>query len=143
MEKQVKAAIYARVSTTDKNQDVEVQTDILKEVCVNHGWQIYDYYTDEVSAKKHRPGLRRLLIDVKKKRVNIVLVTRIDRLARSVQDLLHIIDIVVRENEVRLWFTEQNLDVNPNSAVSMLTVQLLGAIAEFERALISERVKDG
>ena len=143
MEKKTRCGIYARVSTRDKDQSTENQTEPLRDIANQHHWFIHDTYEDEVSAVKYRPSLKRLLSDVKKHKVDVILVSRIDRLARSVKDLLSLIDVIVVENKIRLWFVDQGLDVDPKNAVSMLTVHVLGAMAEFERALISERVKAG
>jgi DNA invertase Pin-like site-specific DNA recombinase len=141
--KKLKCVIYARVSTKDKNQTNENQILPLRELANRHGWEIYDYYQDEISAAKNRPEFLRLMRDVKKKQFDIILVSRIDRLARSLKNLINVVEEIVTENGIRLWFVDQNIDVNPKHPMSMLLVHFLGAVAEFERSLISERVKSG
>ena len=142
-QKVTKCAIYARVSTSDKGQTVENQIDPLKEIAINNNWEIYNYYQESVSAVKHRPELTNLKRDAKKHKFDIILVTKLDRLARSTRDLIGLVDEIVVQNKVRLWFVDQNLDVDPNNPVNMLTMHILAAMAEFERSLISERVKAG
>lgn len=143
LDKRLKCGIYARVSTTDKGQTTENQLEPLRELANRNSWQVFDYYEDEMSAVKYRPNLRRMLKDIKRRKFDILLVTKIDRLARSMKELLALIDEIVVASKVRLWFVDQNLDVDPKNPANMLTVHILGAMAEFERQLISERVKAG
>jgi len=135
----MKVAIYARVSTEDQN--AEKQEYALREYCKNHSWEVFKVYTDVISgASSSRPAFNILLEDLRKNKYNCVMVTKLDRLGRSLQHLLGLLEEFNRRG-VHFIASTQNID--STTATGKLQLQILGAFAEFERNLISERTKEG
>ncbi len=134
-----RVGIYARVSTRD--QTVVQQLGELEEFCRRSGWEMVDRYVDEgVSAlKANRPEFSRLLEDVRKRRVNTVLVYKLDRFSRSLREFLNTIELLERCGAHFVSYSDRFLDTTTNGG--RLMFQVIGAIAEFERGLISERTK--
>jgi DNA invertase Pin-like site-specific DNA recombinase len=135
----MKVAIYCRVSTID--QHPENQGTELRKYVESRGWTIIREYSDKVSgAKESRPALNQLLTDAKHRRFDVVLVHKLDRLGRTLRHLLFLIDEFVSLN---ISFVSLNEGIDTNSASGRLSLHILGAMAEFERSRISERVKLG
>jgi len=135
----VKVAIYARVSTDD--QFAEKQVDALKDYCSRMSYDVFDVYVDVISGTStSRPEFNRLLSDMRSYKFNCVAVTKLDRLGRSLQHLLSLIDEFKRKS-VNFIAVTQNLDTT--SATGTLLFHVMGAFAEFERNIISERTKEG
>src|SRR6266550_1823610 len=138
----MKAAIYARVSTANHGQDVSMQTRELREYCERRGFEIADEYTDiGVSGSKgSRPELNRLMADAKQRRFDAVCVWKLDRFGRS---LRHLVNALADLESLGVSFVsiKDNLDLSTPSG--RLMFQIIGAMAEFERSLIQERVKAG
>ena len=134
-----RVAIYVRVSTTD--QDTEGQEAELREYVERRGWT-YEVYRDkgQSGAKSDRPELTRLLADLRKRKLDIVVVWALDRLARSLRQLLEIAE-QCRSLGVDLVSLRQNIDTT--LPAGRLTFQIPGAVAEFEREMLRERVKAG
>src|SRR5215472_1061188 len=90
----IRAALYARVSTANNGQDPTLQTRELREYCERRGWQIEREYIDVgiSGAKERRPELDRLIKDAHRRRVDVVVVFRFDRFARSVSHLLRALE---------------------------------------------------
>ena len=133
-----KVALYARVST--KGQDGDNQLLRLRDVAVRRGWDFVEYSDVASGANARRPQLDAMLADAKKGKIDHIMVTKLDRLARSVTNLSEIIDNL--ENwGVTIEFLDQPIDTS--TAMGRLLRTILGAIAEFERELISDRTKDG
>ena len=87
----MKVAIYCRVSTEEQN--VDTQEDICKEYCNRQGWEVFEVYKDIISgAKESRPSFNQLLSDMRSLKFNCIMVTKLDRLGRSLQHLLSLID---------------------------------------------------
>jgi len=134
-----KAAIYARCSTVD--QDTERQEVELREYCEKRGWSIKVYRDKGHSgAKSDRPALNSLVHDLRCRRIDVVVVWALDRLARSLKQLLAIAEDC-RVVGVDLIALKQNVDTT--LPAGRLTFQVLGAVAEFERELLRERVRSG
>ena len=89
MSRPLRAAIYARVSTTGHGQDVGLQVEELRQVAAQRGWVVYDTFIDAgvSGAKTSRPALDRMLSDAREGRIDVVAVWKLDRLARSVAHL--------------------------------------------------------
>src|SRR3984893_10776220 len=138
----MKAAIYARVSTVNHGQDVSMQTRELREYCERRGFEIVDEYTDVgfSGSKDSRPELNRLMADAKQRRFDTVCVWKLDRFGRS---LRHLVNALADLESLGVSFIsiKDNLDLSTPSG--RLMFQIIGAMAEFERALIQERVKAG
>ena len=137
-----RAAIYVRVST-DK-QTVENQVGELRRIAERRGWEIVEIYNDAgISGSKgrdQRPGLDRMLKDASKRRFDVVMAWAIDRLGRSLVDLLGTIENLKACN-VDLYLDQQAIDTT--TPAGRLMFQVTGAFAEFERSMIRERVRAG
>jgi DNA invertase Pin-like site-specific DNA recombinase len=135
-------ALYARVSTSNGHQDPEMQLRELREYAGRRGWEITGEYTDHgVSGSKElRPELNRLMTDAHRRRFDAILVWKIDRFGRS---LKHLVNALADLGAYGVTFVSlrDNLDLSTPSG--RLMFQIIGAMAEFERALIQERVKAG
>lgn len=137
----VRVGLYARVSTVHGGQDPELQLRELREYCERRGWQIAAEYTDHISGTKDsRPGLNRLMEDVAQRRMDAVLVWKLDRFGRS---LRHLVNALAEIEAFGIVFVslKDNLDLSTPSG--RLMFQIIAAMAEFERALIQERVRAG
>jgi DNA invertase Pin-like site-specific DNA recombinase len=133
------AAVYVRVSTGE--QDTGMQEQELREYCERRGWESILYRDrGQSGAKQDRPALTALLSDLRKRRLDVILVWSLDRLARSLKQLLTISE-ECRSLGVDLVSLKQSIDTT--LPASRLTFQILGAVAEFERELLRERVKAG
>jgi len=138
----MKVGIYARVSTIDKGQDVGMQLHELEAYAKARGWTVQDRYLDEgvSGSKERRPGLDRLLSSCRRRQIDVVLVWRLDRLGRSLKHLIMLLDELQSLGVVFVALHEQ---IDCTTATGQLMLHLLGAFAEFERALIRDRVKAG
>ena len=122
---------YARVSTED--QKLEVQTEALEKAGVDR------IFTDKISATaKKRPGLNECLRAMEKG--DVLVIHRLDRLARSLRQLLDLMDHLDKRG---IGLKSLNDSIDTTTAVGRLVVHVIGAIAEFERSLISERTAAG
>ena len=137
----MRAAIYARVSTSNQGQDPHVQTRELGEFCERRGWTLAEYVDIGISGtKEKRPALDRLMADAHKRRFDVVCVWRFDRFARSVSHLLRALETFKALGIDFVSFSEQ-MDTSTPAGKMVFTV--LGAVAELERSLIVERVRAG
>lgn len=135
----MKVAIYARVSTEE--QDADKQVYICREYCKNNNYEIAEIYQDVISGTtSSRPAFNRLLADLRSHKFKCVMVTKLDRLGRSLQHLLSLLDEFNKKG-IHFIATTQNID--SVSASGRLQLQIIGAFAEFERNIISERTKEG
>jgi len=137
----MKVALYARVSKADESQDPENQLMRLREYAKQHEWEILREYSDRASgADASRPELDRMMADARAHRFSLVLVVKVDRLARSVSNLYSLLS-ELDEFGVKFHCTDQN--ISTESATGKLLLSVLAGIAEFERELISDRTKAG
>jgi DNA invertase Pin-like site-specific DNA recombinase len=138
----MRAAIYARVSTSNHGQDPHVQIRELREHCSRRGWEIADEYVDSgiSGTKERRPQLDRLLADCRRRRVDIVLVYRYDRFARS---LRHLVNALEEFRALGIDFISLHEGVDTSTPNGRLVFGIFASIAEFERELIRDRVKSG
>jgi DNA invertase Pin-like site-specific DNA recombinase len=138
---QTRVALYARVSTNGMRQDPEMQLVEMREFCERRGWQIVREYVDRVSgSKESRPQLNQLADDAKQRQFDAVVVWKLDRYARS---LRHLVNALAEYEALGIAFVSlrDNLDLSTPSG--RLMFQVIGAMAEFERSLIVERVNAG
>lgn len=137
-----KVVIYARVST-DK-QTVTNQLIQLREVAQRSGYEIVQEFTDEgisgAKGRSERPALNEMLKCATQRKFDMVMVWSIDRLGRSLQHLVEILNELQQKN-IDLFFHQQAMDTSSPSGRMMFSV--FGALAEFERSLIRERVLAG
>ncbi len=137
----MKIGIYARVSTTDKGQDPEVQLAPLREHVRARGWDSAEYIDrGESGAKDRRPALDRLMDDARNGRLDGVLVWKLDRLGRSLKHLLTMFE-EFRAVGVKFVSYTENLDFATPAGRAMAS--LIGVFAEFERDLLRERIRAG
>jgi DNA invertase Pin-like site-specific DNA recombinase len=135
----MRAALYGRVSTFD--QEPENQLAELRRYVKARGWTSTEYVDRGVSgAKDRRPALDRLLIDARRRRFDVVVVWRLDRLGRN---LRHLITLLEELQALGIAFVSLNEGIDATTPAGKLQMHILGAIAEFERARIAERVKAG
>jgi DNA invertase Pin-like site-specific DNA recombinase len=137
----LKTALYLRVSTRDQN--LENQRLELTSVALSRGWQIVETYTDTISGstrRDKRPGMREMLDDAKRGKFKLVAAWSIDRLGRSVQDLLQFLE-ELQAVGVELYTHKQAFDTTTPAGRMMFS--MLGVIAEFERGILIERTYAG
>jgi DNA invertase Pin-like site-specific DNA recombinase len=142
VEEMMRTAIYARVSTTNHGQDVSLQTRDLEQFAQARGWRLVDSYLDIgiSGAKDKRPELDRLMADAKRRRFDIVLVWKLDRFGRS---LRHLVNALAEFESLGIAFVSLSDNLDLTTASGRLMFNIIGAMAEFERELIRERVKAG
>ncbi len=137
-----RVALYARVSTLNGQQDPEMQLSELREYATRRALSIYEEYVDQgvSGSKESRPALDRLMTDAQKCKFDAILVWKIDRFGRS---LKHLVNSLADLSAYGIAFISlrDNLDLSTPSG--RLMFQIIGAMAEFERALIQERVRAG
>jgi len=138
----VRAAIYARVSTTDQN--CEMQLAELREYIRRHGWENTVEYVDTgwSGAKASRPEFDRLMKDAAQRKFDAILCWKLDRFGRS---LLHCKAAIeeLRAHGVRFIATSQGIDTDESNPASRFLLHILMAAAEFQRELIRERSMAG
>lgn len=138
----VTAAVYARVSTAD--QDCLMQLAELRSYAARMGWAAPAEYVEKASGKRgsKRPVLAQLLADARGRRFDVLLIWKLDRFGRSVIDLAGNF-ATLDQCGVRVLIPSQGVDTDNRSPMGRFVVTMFGAIAEFERAIISERVTAG
>lgn len=139
-----RVALYTRVSTSDGQQTTENQRRDLHLAAERLGWEIVAHYTDEgisgAKGREKRPGLDAMLKAIVRREFDMVAAWSVCRLGRSLQHLISMLgDLDARG--VDLYLHVQALDTSTPSGKAMF--QMLGVFAEFERSIISERVKAG
>ncbi len=138
----MRAAIYARVSTSDQNCELQLRE--LREYLVRRGWDASGEYVDAgfSGAKVSRPQLDRLMKDACERRFDAVVVWKLDRWGRS---LAHLVQSVQELSALGIRFVAvtQNIDTDESNPMARLLMHLMGAFAEFERELIRDRVNAG
>lgn len=138
-----RAALYARVSTLRHGQDVGLQLEELRQVAAQRGLLVVQEFVDGgvSGAKASRPALDRMMADVQSGRIDVVLIWKLDRLARSLRHLLLLVDQL---NAAHVSFVSlRDPGIDTTSPGGRLMLQILGAFAEFERDLVQERVRAG
>jgi len=127
-----------------KGQDPEAQLQPLRELCRMRGWTIVHEYVDQgwSGAKESRPALDQLMAAVNAKACEFhgVVVWKFDRFFRSTQNMLRVLEIFQKKNLEFISLTEQ---IDTSTPVGKLVFTLLAAIADFERSLIAERIRNG
>ena len=137
----MRAALYARVSTSERGQDPELQLAAMRQLVAARGWEAAEY-VDRASAAdlRGRRAWRQLLEDARLHRIDLVLVWKLDRFARSALDALQWLQQLDSAG-VGLKILTQEIDTTTSAGRLVFTV--LAAVAEMERELIRERVKAG
>lgn len=141
----MRVGLYARISTSDKDQDVTTQLLPLREFAAAQGWQVVGEFTDTASATdlRGRTAWRDLLDQAAKHRVDCILIWKLDRAARSVAHLSNVVEDLRRWKVGLRSYSEPWLDTSGTSPVGDLMLNILASFAQFEKALIAERVRAG
>lgn len=136
-----RVAVYLRVSTDQQTHDSQEAE--LRHYCEHRQWSDVQWISDVGSgAKQDRAGLSQLMALVYRGKVDVVLTYKLDRLARSLSQLAYII-AELQSHHVALVCPSQGIDTSNSNPAAQLQINILGAVAQFERELITERVKAG
>ena len=135
-----RVAVYARVSTRDQeplNQLLE-----LRKYAEARGWRVVEEFIDHgvSGAKDQRPALNALMVAARKRKIDVVLVARFDRFARSVRHLVSALD---EFRTLGVAFTATGDAIDTTTPTGRMTFHIIAAMAEFERSLIQERIYAG
>jgi DNA invertase Pin-like site-specific DNA recombinase len=135
-------AIYARVSTAD--QHCQMQLRELRQFAAARGWKVADEYVDQgwSGAKSNRPALDRIMADAFTRKIDCILVYKVDRFGRSVSNLSEALKKLDSAG-VRFISITQGIDTDKANSMSRFMLNILAAVAEFERDIIRERVLSG
>lgn len=134
----MRAFLYARVSTGEQNEGMQVQE--MLERGKRSGYEM-EVFTDSISgAKAKRPGLDRMMDLVRRGKCDMVMVYRFDRFARSTQ---HLVNALNEFNALGVQFISVHEAIDTNTPMGKFAFHVFAAIAEFEREIIRERVKSG
>ena len=137
----MRTAIYARVSTDRQSHDSQLTE--LHDYCRRRGWLNVTEHRDVISgARFTRQGLDRLMTDVRRRRLDVVVCFKLDRLGRSLPHLAQLVAEFAAHG-VALVCTSQGIDTSNDNPAGRLQLGVLMAVAEFEREIISERVNAG
>jgi DNA invertase Pin-like site-specific DNA recombinase len=139
---EIRASLYARCSTLDKGQDPELQLTPLRDYCQKRGLIIAGEYIDNgiSGSKNHRPQLDRLLEAARKRQIDLIVVWKLDRFGRSLKQLVTALDEL---SSLGIGFISYQDNLDLTTPQGRLMFHIIGAMAEFERELIRERVKAG
>ena len=137
----MRVGLYARVSTMH-NQNPEMQLSELREYGAHRGWQIVGEYVDEgvSGSRERRPQLDRLMADAHRRKFDLIAVWKIDRFGRS---LKHLVNALADLDSLGVAFVSLRDNIDLSTPSGRLMFQIIGAMAEVERALIQERVRAG
>ena len=137
----MRVALYARCSTAD--QTVDLQLDGLRDYAKARDFTVIAEYVDEAvsGAKARRPALDRLLADAHSRQFDAVVVWKLDRLGRSLSHLIRLVEQLASLGVDLVSLGDAGLDTTGPSG--RLVFHIIGAVAEFERSLIVERVRAG
>jgi DNA invertase Pin-like site-specific DNA recombinase len=138
----MRAAVYARISTSNNGQSPEMQLRDFSEYCDRRGWAVAGEYVDVgiSGTKEKRPELDRLMADAHRRKFDAVVVWSFDRMARSVSHLLRVLETF---NSLGIAFVSLREQIDTSTPAGKMIFTVLGAVAELERSLIAERVKAG
>lgn len=146
MSKIKRVVIYCRVSTTEQAEEgysIGEQKRLLSDECIKHGNTIYKVYADKgISGKniKGRPALKELLKDAEDGKFDSVLVWKMNRISRSLKDVLNIVDLF---EDYNITFKSATEPFDTNTPAGKMQFQMMALIGEFERGTIAQNVKMG
>jgi DNA invertase Pin-like site-specific DNA recombinase len=133
----MRAAIYLRVSTLD--QTTANQAHDVRQFVMARGWSAVEYADEGVSgAKERRPALDRLLVDARRRKFDVLVVWRLDRLGRNLRHLVNLID---EFQALGVGFVSLGEGIDATTSAGRLQLAMVGAFAQFERERIGERVR--
>lgn len=141
----MKVALYARVSTEQQvdNFSIPLQKERMKAFCLSKGWDDIQEYVDGgySGSNLNRPALQQLEKDIKSKKVNVVIVYKLDRLSRSQRDTLYLIEEMFLPNNVEFISISETIDTSSPFGRAMIGV--MSVFAQLERETITERLRGG
>jgi DNA invertase Pin-like site-specific DNA recombinase len=138
--KQLKIGLYARVSTNEQN--IETQLVALKDYCQRNDYQITEEYLDNgiSGSTDNRPAFNKLIEDVRARKINCVVVYKLDRIGRSLQHLLNLFEEFKNKG---VEFVSITQNINTNTPEGKMFLRMLMVLAEYERELIVCRINSG
>ncbi len=137
----MKVAIYVRVSVDKSSQTTIQQVDELIKYCDIRGWNNYDVFEDRVSGgKSQREGLDSMLRGIRKNKYKAVIISKVDRLARSMSHFTMLVD-EFKNYGVALIIPSQGITTEADNPAAQMLIKMLAVLGEFERDLASERIK--
>ena len=140
----MRVATYTRISTDEEHQPYSLEaqdTRLRAYVASQEGWELTRRYSDRMTGSTlERPELQRALADGRLGRFDLMLVYRVDRLSRSVRGLAQILEEL---DHAHVVFRSATEPFDTGTPAGRMMVQMLGVFAEFERAMIQERVRAG
>lgn len=139
-------ALYIRVSSAeqaDEGYSIGAQTEKLELYCNARGWKVYDIYIDPgfTGANTKRPALQKMLKDIRKGGIDLVLVYKLDRFTRSQKDCINLLDDVLLPNNCDFVSINENFDTSTPYGRAMIGI--LSVFAQLERETIRERTVMG
>ena len=141
----IRVVLYVRVSTSDKDQEPETQLLPLREFAAVQGWQVAGEHVDRASANdlRGRTAWRQFLDLAAKRKLDLIVIWKLDRAFRSVAHMATTVEQLRRWGVGLRSYSEPWLDTTGTSPVADLMLNILASFAQFERALIGERVRAG
>jgi len=137
----MRVATYSRVSTSHHDQNPDIQRQELRKYADSRQWTVRNEIMDQISGgTDNRPGLNEIIALARSKEIDVILVTKLDRLARSLKHLVALLE-ELSELGVQLVSIKDNIDLT--TATGRLMIHVIGAFAEFERSLVRERTIAG
>lgn len=141
-----KVAIYVRVSTKEQAEEgysIDEQLDRLRKYCDARDWTVANEYVDAgySGSNIERPAMKNLIHDIEKKKVDMVLVYKLDRLSRSQRDTLYLIEDIFIKNGVAFTSLKESLDTSTPYGIAVIGI--LSAFGQLERSVITERMSMG
>lgn len=134
----MKAFLYARVSTVDQNDGMQLRE--MRELAARKGYEIEEFTDVASGARDRRPGLDRMMYLVHRGKCDVVIVYRCDRFGRSLQHLIKLLDEL---ESMRVQFVSVCEGFDTTTAQGKLLFHVAAAFAQFERDLIRERTRSG
>src|SRR5258708_27576651 len=136
----MRSALYARVSTSDKGQAPEMQLRELREHCQRRGWEIVGEYVDVgvSGSKDSRPELNKLMADAHRRKLDGILVWKLDRFGRS---LKHLVNALAEFESLAVTFISLKESLDLTTPAGRFMFGIISAMAEFERGTAYPSIK--
>jgi DNA invertase Pin-like site-specific DNA recombinase len=136
----MRAFLYARVSTVDKEQNPEVQLRELREFCQRREWTATEFFDKMSGSKSQRPSFQEMLRQVRQRKCDVVLVYRLNRFARSTRELVNWLD---EFQALGIDFVSLHESIDTSTPQGRMLFRIIAAIAEFEVDMTRENVRAG